>query len=331
MRRLLLIILLMLIPLAVSASKFSNLYDESTLSYWQGRYPKNVKYNFYEVILKALTPAERQSLGQVELRFPLILKDNPLGFYADSQNRILYMPIMGIKFLDDLSIANAWLVRNGFTMDSVYFYISMMKYNDPSRFPGGRYPPPLKALHVPADAYKTDPWVDDVSQKILKSALVFIMAHELGHLYYNHNPRAFAQSQKNEREADAFATEILRRIGVVPAGITVYFLAATYLSSNPGDFASDAKWRAFLRGNSHPFTAERLHTLASMLRERPGDFARTEPNYQASLTRVKDVAKEIDGIARIQEDTEFQRAMSRFTRNPDLSILKLRRPGQPLI
>jgi len=212
--------------------------------------------------------------------------------------------------------------------------MGILRYKQPESFPGKRYPSSLVALQIPNDALK-DKWVDDVSKKLLSSAMVFIMAHEFGHIHnniYNDYSRKSITFQDKEREADGFALENFRRLGTVPAGMSIYFGAATYLANHPGDFSSDAEWKADLRKKSHPFTADRLHSIAAMLRQRPEDFARSEPQPTQAVRHVASIATDIDGIARIQEDAEFSRAFRKACNNLDLqSLLRPRRPGEPII
>jgi len=315
------------LPLAAHGSVF--LYDEDTLKSWKNRYQENAQWNFDNAILKKLAPKEQLELRGVRLEFPLA-EENPLEFYSIPVKRTIYLPVQSIKFLDDLCIANAWLLRNNFSVESIYYYIGIRSYRRPESFPGGRYPRPLVALQIPDNALK-DPWVDDVSQKLLKSALVFIMGHELGHLYYHHAPDS-PDPQKQEREADTFALEVFRRLGTVPAGMSIYFTVATYLTKHPGDFSNDAQWQAFIRRQSHPFTPARLHSVAAGLRQRPEDFAKSEPRFEQAVRAVAAIANDIDGIARIQEDADFSRAFAHACNKLDLQILlKPRRPGEPLM
>jgi hypothetical protein len=60
----------------------------------------------------------------------------------------------------------------------------MLKYGEPERF-GGRYPAPLPALQIPGDALG-DSVVDEQAQKLLKSAIIFLVLHELGHVLHGH-------------------------------------------------------------------------------------------------------------------------------------------------
>ncbi|MCP3871880.1 MAG: hypothetical protein GY699_01800, partial [Desulfobacteraceae bacterium] len=260
---------------------------------------------------KNLTPKERRAIGKVNLTFPLIVpKQNaPINFYATNQPRGILMPILSVKLFDDVAIASAWLMFNGYSQNTVYDYMSIIKYNNPKSFPGHRYPLPLKALQIPANALK-DSRVDSLSQQILKSAIVFILAHELGHLRYNHPGYDIPldQARKNELEADDFALELMRRIGVPPFGMTHFFLTAFYMSVHRGDFSSDKEWEIYLREKStHPLSPGRIRGLTSKLRKHRRAFARTQPDLNKGIKQINYIALQLDGIADILGDKKIQK------------------------
>lgn len=335
MRRLPGLFLILLLPIAVHAKDWSSLYDDVTLAYWQTRYPRSIEWNFKNVILRVLTPAERRALAGVTLQFPLRgFKSDPLEFYASLNPPTVTIPILSVKFFDDLSIAYTWLSVNDYSPETVTNYVAMLKYNPPGRFPGGRYPPPLKALRVPDNAL-ANPRVDELSQKILKSAVVWVLAHELGHIYHRHPGYVPGvtrkQAQSNEEEADRFATEIMRRIGELPGGMVNFFMVAAHWWPNRGDFSSDKEWEEYLEKEAtHPFTAQRLLALAARLEEAAGDFARSETDYAAGVERARYIAKRVSTIAGILQDTDVQRSIALTARATGLASLAPRRLGELL-
>ena len=103
-------------------------YSDALLAEWQQRYPRGILYNFREVILPKLDPDERRALESVGFRFPMRIKQrDPFAFAADSQNRTIFMSIQSLKFLDEANIAIAWLDRNGYSTESVYNYLPMLR------------------------------------------------------------------------------------------------------------------------------------------------------------------------------------------------------------
>ncbi|MBU1053126.1 MAG: M48 family metalloprotease [Proteobacteria bacterium] len=331
--RFLFIILLILAcgVLPLHASYLEKFYPESTLQYWQSRYPKNVRWNFEHLLMKNLTPKERQSIGSFDLQFPLIAsgQKSPINFYATNQPRGIILPILSIKLLDDVAIASAWLLFNSYSQDTIYNYMSMMKYKNPQTFPGKKFPPPLEALQIPNDALN-DERVDSLSQKILKSAIIFIMAHELGHLYYHHPGYDIPldQARQNELQADNFAMELMRRIGVAPIGITQFFMATLFLSKHRGDFTSDAQWENYLRTQStHPLSPERIRALSLKLRTHTTDFARTEPDIRKAVVQINYMANQLDAIADILANHDTQKSIAHIGITMELEYLTPRPEG----
>lgn len=325
------VILLVLESFPVHASYLEKFYPPRTLTHWQSRYPDNVRWNFENLLIKNLTAKERQAVGLVQLQFPLIAtgQNSPINFYATGRPRSIVMPVLSIKLFDDISIASAWLLFNGYSQETIYNYLSMIKYKDPKALPGRRFPPPLEALQIPADAL-SDKRVDSLSQKILKSAIVFILAHELGHLRYQHPGYdiPMKQARQNELQADNFAIEMMRRIGVAPMGITQFFMAALYLSSHRGDFSTDAQWEAYLRTQStHPLSPKRMRMLSLKFKTHAKDFARTEPDIQKAVAQINYVAGQLDTIADILADRDIQKSIAHIGRTMELAYLNPRPEG----
>ena len=316
MRKLCLVFLLLLFPVTGAAKDLSTLYRQDALRYWQTRYPSNIQYNFRNVILPVLSPQERLRLSSVQLLFPLVGAGggDPLEFYSyiDQTGPKVAMPILSIKFFDDLAIAYAWLWANGYSIETVSDYVATLKYNDPTKFQGSKYPQPFDALNVPANALDNSD-VDDLSQKILKSAMVWILSHELGHIFYGHpgyGPNISAeQARRNEEQADRFATELMRRIGVAPLGMANFFTVASHWWANRGDFSSDQAWRYYLEHQTHPLTAGRLKALAQDIEASAPIFARKEPNYSSALKSVLFASGEITKMAKLLEDEYLQRSV----------------------
>ena len=326
--------IMLLIPLAASSKDLSSMYDQATLSYWHTRYPGNTEWNFENLILGKLTPEERATVGDVKLRFPLKaegeIAGEPLAFYATAPPRAITIPILSIKFFDDLSVAFAWLEENRYSTETVIDYLSMLKYQQATNFPNGHYPAPLAALNIHDNALK-NPLVDDLSQKILKSAIVWIMAHELAHIYYRHPGYQgdVSVSQENEKQADRFANEIMRRIGVPPIGMSYFFLFSVHLTLHRGDFDTDKAWNDYVKKTStHPLSADRLQTLASDLQRRAEDFTKTETDRQAALRRVQYAASQIAGIAKLIGDPDMQKSMRAKGLATNLDYLAPRKKGE---
>ncbi len=312
MKKIYLLCILLLIPIQVAGKDLSNLYEPDTLAYWQGRYSRNIQFNFENVIRSNLEPKELTALKTVQLKFPLVgINKDPLAFYSypGGHPPLVTLPILSVKFFDDLGIAYSWLTGSGYSAETMIDYVSMLKYGKPDWFLQSRYPQPMRALRVPVNALDNRN-VDDNSQKILKSALVWILVHELGHIYYRHPDYGSVpaeQAQKNEEESDRFATEIMRRIGVAPIGMGIFLTVAVHWWQNRGDFDTEEAWRYYLETATHPLTAHRMRTLAGLIQGSAEDFVRKEPNHDVALQAVQDAARKVAGIARLLEDQDIQK------------------------
>lgn len=329
MRRLLVMVAAAMVALAapVRAADLSHLYDDATLAHWQERYGEAIRWNFETLVLGSLLPQERQALGPVRLDMPLraeaAVQGSPLAFYAGGDT--VTLPVFSIKFFDDLTLAWAVLWSGGHDLALIGDYLSVLKYREPVDF-GGRFPDPLTALDVPPDIWKTDAAVDHVAQNALKSALVWIMAHELGHLYHRHGGYdgvSPADARAAEAEADAFANEIMRRIGVAPLGMAQFFTALVHLEPNRWDFPDPADFDAWqAREQTHPLTAERLQAIAADLTERPEDFARAEPDAAAATASLQAVSGELARLAGFLGDPDIHRIVKARAMAADLEGLR---------
>jgi hypothetical protein len=247
----------------------------------------------YEDIARYLLSSELESLQRVQLLQPWDRIEDPFEFSANPATGAMLIPTFSVKFLDDLAIATAWFERFECNKESVFDYVAAMDYSSL------KLPAPLKALKVPDKAYTLDDFVDDVSQKILKSAMAFIFLHELGHIHHQHlsyDKISPAEAQAQEAEADLFAMQVLRRMRLPPMGMTVWFMAISMRDPlAPGS-----------PRQKHPLTSSRLNAIAEELRKRPTDFI--EPANKGIFTAdtILSIAEDINGIGRMLEDPNLR-------------------------
>jgi len=302
---------------SVSAKDFTSIYSKSTLNKAAQTYSENLQ-GVWEYDLKGrLTAQERTSASGVSMVLPAIGQHRyPLDFYADSSARRVTIPIMSVKFFDDVCIAMAWMEKKGCNMMLVSDYVGMLGYKENNSFPGGRYPEPLSALGVPGDA-PDDQYVNDVSGKALKSGIYFLMAHELAHVLYRHQGYdriTASQAQRQEMEADNFALNLMRRISVPPVGVVIFFMIASRFESAPGDFGSLAEYESYLREQStHPLTSARLMSIADYIRDNAHDFTRGQQEPTQWYPRILSMSEEIRTIGSTLDDRnirELQRMRS---------------------
>lgn len=316
------------IVLPAWAGPADDIFDDSELARWQSRYPDGVRANFLEVILPALDEPARDALRGVRLRFPLkVAGQEPLAFYADRDG--ITLSVASIKMLDDLAVALAWLQLNGYATDTVFEYVHWLKYAAPQA--GERLPAPLRALCIPANALD-EPAVDNLAQKLLNGQVFFVLAHELGHVLYQHpgyDGVARTETRRNESQADAFALDIFARIGEPPMGMVPFFMLSAYAGMGRGDFASEAEWRADLARRTHPVDEERLRAIAAHLRESAPAYRETLPDRDAVAVFLA-IADQVELIATTLADPDMQSFLTGRGRKVSLTSLAPRRPGQML-
>jgi hypothetical protein len=237
----------------VGAVSMSDMYDQQTLAQWGSRYQISTQKILDQVIQPALLADEKRALADIRLQFPAYplpqLMATPFAFYSDARTSTVVFPIISLKFLDDLCTAYAWLQIHGYSLETISDYVAMLKYQ---RFSPGATPKPLPTLGIPMGAL-AEKEVEELALGHFVTARAFILAHELGHLRYRHAGSSIA----NERQADAFAAQVMERTPLPMLGALVFFLADAHLADYPPP--PDA---------THPMSAERLHALAARIRDR---------------------------------------------------------------
>jgi hypothetical protein len=320
-----------LAPATVRAADIDSLYDDDFLRRAQSVYAEGIRWNMQNILWRRMTPDERRALSAVELDFPLRSPERePFAFMA-SGNRVT-MSVLSLQFFEDLTDAYAWLWANGYTVETALEYVSMLKHRRAADF-GGRLPEPLVAIRAPKNVL-ADPRVKSMANRIFDSAVIFILLHELGHIYHRH-PGYNAglppeRVRANEAAADAFALEIMRRIGTLPAGMFFYFETMAYGMKNRGDFDSDAAYDGYLANALHPVNAARMRAIAGAMKAAPEDFAQEFDNPAQGRAAVLSIAKQIEDVAAFEDDRDLQRVIAERARRTTLASLAPRRLGEQL-
>jgi hypothetical protein len=305
------------------AQDYANIYSRSELQRAYNTYSENLRGVWEQDLKGRLLVNERQAAAGVRMLLPALGNHrHPLDFYAESGSRKVTIPIFSVKFFDDICIALAWMERNNCNKLLVSDYVGMLRYQNNSSFPGGRFPNPLSALGVPANALD-DHFVNDVSGKALKSGIYFLMAHELAHVIYGHQGYdniSASEAQRQEIEADNFALNLMRRISVPPVGVSFFFMIASRFESAPGDFQSISEFESYLQERStHPLTSDRLINIANYIRDNADDFTRGQRQPARWHQRIISLSEDIRNIGLTLDDRnirELQRVRSfRVTSN----------------
>ena len=227
-----------------------------------------------------LAPSDRW-LADVAVLTPDVAPDgDPMGFSA-YEGRV-YMPVAGLKFIEDLTMAYAWRFRSERTLEPFDEYLAMLRWKPEPEWPDGAHLDPLEAFGVPDRIWETDPDVGDLGTSLRNEAWAFLLAHELAHVLYAHpgNQAPAAVSQANESEADAFALNLLMQTGDIPMGAILYFQATAAFYSSRADLPSDrayARWQREVA--THPVNSQRLLAMArklQLLARQEGDATRAD-------------------------------------------------------
>ncbi|MEO8755199.1 MAG: hypothetical protein ABI624_21265, partial [Casimicrobiaceae bacterium] len=189
-----------LIAGAAHGGPFDGLYDPAALAERQQLYPKFVLGAFQELIQPKLTPEEHRRLDHVRFTFPQSIPGwEPFGFRSGSGG--IELSIASLKFINDELSAYAWLGRHGYSPNTIDDYVAMLKHWRTDARP----PQPLAALDIPADA-RDDPDTDRLATLFIRSAYLFTVLHELGHVLHDDRPAqtlAPDAAQAQEVAADA--------------------------------------------------------------------------------------------------------------------------------
>ena len=271
---------------------------------WSGFYPPSVidrvaqrsapglRSNFEQVILPRLTDHERRVLRNVTLdlsqrEYPR----HPINFYAAQGGRVV-MPLSSVRLVSDLTLALAWLNRHRQPEKRVFDYVAMLAYRGPA--PDGVRAQPLTALGVPADA-DSDPAVEALFQKMFGTIMVFVMAHETGHLFHGHHATVDSvQSRAQESEADTFAIDLMARIGAAPIGVSFYFMMAAPFEC-PGR-------------TTHPLSGERISRLSRAVMDNSAVFARDKPSPMRERQLIEGIVTELQKVATQVDDSDVRAA-----------------------
>lgn len=272
---------------------WSGFYPSAALDRVAQRSAPGLRSNFEQVLLPRLTDRERQQLGRISLDLSRReYAEHPLNFYAATGGKVV-LPLSSVKLVSDLSLALAWYNRKRLPEQKVFDYAAMLAFRGPA--PDGVKALPLAALGVPDDA-DNDPAVNGLFQKLFGTTMVFIMGHETGHLFHAHRANVGeARSRQQEGEADAFAVELMARMGEPPIGISFFFMMVA-----PFECAERS---------THPLSGERIDRLVASLRNNASLFARNKPSPQQERQIIESITQELGKVAKLVDDPDIRESM----------------------
>src|SRR5438094_8540794 len=204
------------------AQNVSRLYPREKLEADAARWGDQIRAEYRETILPQLTDSERAALSATKIEIPLLGHyGDPFEFYYE--NGQINLPALSLRFFSDLCVANAWLNAHGYDGTTVRNYVGLL-FHQAVASPRAPFPPVFRTLGVPDNA-RDESAVSNRSDRNFGNTIVFLLAHELGHALKKHRTdlRNLVEKRKQEVEADAFAIEMMRRIGQVPGGVEVWY------------------------------------------------------------------------------------------------------------
>ena len=231
-------------------------------------------------------------LKDVEFEFPPVGNSaEPFEFRASASDRTIQIPVLSVKFLYDLIYAYVWLEENKFSTQPVLDYVNMIKYKKAAEGPEGRYPRPFEALGIPHDSSERPTSDTEVIRNhfdtFFQSAMLFIIAHEIGHIVHDHQGPA---TLEHEEEADAFSCLLLAKRRISPIGAMFFFWFSSLWVRNGADFKTPEDYQKWLTSEAdHPMNGKRITMVGSELYSDPAAFF---PGAAPSDERVR-LTKEV--------------------------------------
>jgi hypothetical protein len=196
--------------------------------------------------------------------------------------------------VEDLAKAYAWLWTNRLSSETVDEYTSMLRYRRATDFPNSKYPAPLVALHIPANALN-NAQVNKMFLRVRTTAYMFLILHQISHI---------RSGETTEEQSDLFALDLMKRNSETPLGLLLLMNAGIYLPDE---------------GN--PVTAKRLLVLAHYLDAHVQDFVEARPDRIAARNAIHAIARNFRVLAASLQDAGSQNAWAERARRTDVSTL----------
>lgn len=301
-------------------------YDTATLQQTAALTPPGIRTNWLEVIWPRLNPDEKKALAGVQFSFPAQDGSHPMNFASSlPPSRTVTMPLSSLRFLRDICLASAYLNRKGYDEKPLSYYLSILKYQWPAIRSQTCPYRPLEALHIPANAMQ-DTDVQSLWQKFFNTSVVFILCHELGHIRYKHQGYSTVSPEKarqNEAQADAFALDLMSRIGDPPfGGIVMTFFVFMHLDTHSQDNES------FRQQATHPLSSARIKVLSQHITANLDIYSRQQTDPVGATRLFKKTVKDLEALATMLGNEGILEIMSQIGYSGDICRLGLRRVGQ---
>lgn len=303
---------LFLIPQKMAlANDWSGFYDKPVLVERLKITTPDLRAIFELDIGRRLSENQLKRLAGTRIEFPLEDSAHPMNFYAD--NGIVILPVSSIQFARDIVLAYSWLSANNYDLQPVTDYLVMIRYQWPSL----RNKPhvPLELLGVPVDAMD-DAKVAGRFQHLFGTMMVFVMGHELGHVYYRHHDR----NPKNETESDQFGLALLENYGAMPIGVGLFFHIMSHLDPFPGD----PHYAGQESSATHPLSPDRLQAVIDNIRKNSQRLA-LQQTGRAENPLADYVVGQLELVRSVLSDRDVQRQLRNIGRSVTPDQLRPRR------
>lgn len=306
-------------PLPTSAANWEGFYGGPALDRTASQTAPDIQAILEQDIPGVLTAEERGRLLGVRIEFPREDAKSPMNFYSLLSTRKVVFPISSLRFLRDVVVAYSWLSSKGYDLQPVTDYLCVVKYQWPEPLRTSPHTP-LEALGVPANALD-DRVVTGRFQQLYGSMMVFILGHELGHLYHQHQGYAGVSpevAQNQEQQADVFGLAITQRMGDAAVGAAVFFHIAAHLEP----FAGDPDFRESRANRTHPLNSLRISAIADHMQRNANRFAGSGGAHS-----VESIASKLrNEVAPVLSDEGVQRTLRRIGQSTTLQSLRPRPP-----
>jgi len=302
--------ILLLASSALSAADWSSLYGASSLEKQRPRLRHDVDLVIAQEIQPFLTAEQAHAFSNIQLDLPVSAPPdaNPFDVYSPGEGRIT-LPLLTIAFVEDMAEAYSWLWANRYSSRTVDEYLGMLSNRSPSDFPDNRYPSPLIALHIPANAME-DPAVAKMTERVRGTTLSFILLHQFGHFSYRTSAEEAVLKhglEADEEFADAFALEVMKKNSETPAGLLMLIHGMMYLPT--------------VAPKNHPISKPRLKAMADFLDIRVREFSEGRPDRRLATVAIESLAGHIRQAAAFLADTTGQQLWAEQSRKTTIADL----------
>ncbi len=263
-----------------------------------------------------LTSEQLHAFSKVRIDTPVTAAPdpNPFDCFSSRADQIT-IPLLTIAFVRDMAEAYSWLWANHYSSRTVDEYLGMLDHRAADDFPEKRYPSPLAALHIPANA-NDDSAVARMTERVRRTTLSFLLLHQFGHFAYRTSAEeeAMKHGESIEEAADQVALEVMKKNSETPAGLLMLIHGMVYVPSSPP--------------KNHPVTEARLKAIADYLDVRVHEFSMGRPDAKLAALAIQSLADHIRHISRFVSDPVGQQYWAEERRKTNIANLVPRQPDE---